>query len=415
MVIIKLKDILLNEDIPSDVKDAFGNIAFGQNTAISILQGTNKNEPNTKFEAELISSLKNWVSFSSDKTAKELYAKKELLKKASDYFPSILKPTTPNGTQIYRGLSRTMFSDEDFEKMKPDDFESPLIFGGKKYYKYIHPINYTPHREIQSWTVKLNIAKKFMSMGDYILMSKQNNEYMFSQKLMHTLFGENEGEILHFGKKYSDDIFALVSDDVYNDIITRHGNFKFPQTKDAVKEVVDSFGIKDYTINDDLTVDTNWDVDLTSKSLRYIPVQFGKVKGSFRCYSNRLISLKGSPREVGGTFDCSFNKLSSLEFGPEKVGGFFSCENNKLITLKGSPREINSSFDCTKNSLTSLEYGPEKVSGGFYCSDNPLTSLIGAPKEVGGEFVCLSAHYKPLDDSSKKWAKDNIKAKRFRW
>jgi hypothetical protein len=111
--------------------------------------------------------------------------------------------------------------------------------------------------------------------------------------------------------------------------------------------------IKNYTINDDLTIDVKGDVDLHRYGERELPeyIQFGKIKGNFDIYSSSdLISLRGCPREVSGSFSCS------------------ECYN-----------------------LKSLDGCPQIVKDGFYCSYcHSLTSLEGAPKIVGKDFRCLN-------------------------
>ena len=64
------------------------------------------------------------------------------------------------------------------------------------------------------------------------------------------------------------------------------------------------YGVKNYTINEDLSVDVNSDVDLMDKSLIEIPISFGVVSGNFSCKYNNLTSLEGCPVEVGGYFHC---------------------------------------------------------------------------------------------------------------
>ena len=91
------------------------------------------------------------------------------------------------------------------------------------------------------------------------------------------------------------------------------------------------YGIENYTINPDGSIDVYGDVDLSHKGLTELPLRFNRVSGYFDCGSNNLTTLKGSPRWVGGIFACSRNQLTSLEFSPEYVGGWFSCEFNDLI------------------------------------------------------------------------------------
>ena len=90
------------------------------------------------------------------------------------------------------------------------------------------------------------------------------------------------------------------------------------------------YGITNYTINPDGSIDVNGSVDLSFNDLTELPLRFNKVSGYFRCHNNRLTSLKGCPRWIGGNFNCYNNQLTSLEFSPDYVGGDFDCEYNNL-------------------------------------------------------------------------------------
>jgi hypothetical protein len=148
------------------------------------------------------------------------------------------------------------------------------------------------------------------------------------------------------------------------------------------------YGIKNYTIRDDGTVDVDGNVYLFNKELSKIPLKFGKVSGGFNCRHNQLTTLEGCPSEVGGDFDCYSNQLESLEGGPIEVGGHFNCGHNKLTTLEGGPSEIGGGFNCRHNQLTTLEGCPSEIGGGFNCRHNQLTTLEGCPSHVGGHFNC---------------------------
>jgi hypothetical protein len=109
--------------------------------------------------------------------------------------------------------------------------------------------------------------------------------------------------------------------------------------------------IKNYTINDDLTIDVNGIVDLEDYKEKQLPeyIQFGKVTKHFYInFCKNLKSLKGCPQEVGGYFFCNFcPKLESLEDSPMKVGGGISCTDCKsLKSLKGCPQEVGGDFHC---------------------------------------------------------------------
>ena len=133
---------------------------------------------------------------------------------------------------------------------------------------------------------------------------------------------------------------------------------EFLTSKEEVEKFLDNFGIRNYTIHDNLIVDVNGSVDISYARLAVIPVKFGTVSDSFICSSNRLTSLIGSPREVGRDFNCRYNNLTSLAGAPREVGGNFYCAYNKLTSLKGSPQAVGGDFGCSFNELTSLKGAP---------------------------------------------------------
>jgi hypothetical protein len=91
-----------------------------------------------------------------------------------------------------------------------------------------------------------------------------------------------------------------------------------------------SYKIKNYAINDDLTISVNNNVDISFKNLEEFPsyIQFYEIKGTFDCSENKLISLRGCPIIVTGNFYCYNNKLTSLASCPEIVEGKFFCHGN---------------------------------------------------------------------------------------
>ena len=117
------------------------------------------------------------------------------------------------------------------------------------------------------------------------------------------------------------------------------------------------YGIENYTINDDGTIDVNGDVNLWIKGLTELPLTFNKVTGYFNCGYNNLTSLKGCPRWIGGNFDCGNNRLASLEFSPDYVGGHFWCEWNRL-TDNYCDTEIMGNFytSLEQEGLTEVNY-----------------------------------------------------------
>lgn len=79
------------------------------------------------------------------------------------------------------------------------------------------------------------------------------------------------------------------------------------EDKVMIKKWLDRVKIKNYTINDDFTVDVDSDVVFTYMHLPEIRVQFGVINGNFNCSDNDLTSLKGAPLEIHGDFHCERN------------------------------------------------------------------------------------------------------------
>jgi hypothetical protein len=156
-----------------------------------------------------------------------------------------------------------------------------------------------------------------------------------------------------------------------------------------INDVCKKFNIKNYTINDDYSIDVKGDVDLGNKGFIKLPLKFNIVSGYFDCRVNKLTTLEGCPKKIGGNFLCSYNRLTTLEGCPKKIGGDFRCSHNQLTILKGSPKSVLGNFHCDHNKLTTLEGSPKSVGGGFDCSHNRLTTLEGGPTSVGGYFLCV--------------------------
>jgi hypothetical protein len=159
--------------------------------------------------------------------------------------------------------------------------------------------------------------------------------------------------------------------------------FTVSNSKDVSPErLLEHFGIKNYTINDDGTVDVNGKVDLFKEGLTEIPIKFGVVRGDFDVRFNNLLSLKNSPRVVTGSFNCSYNyDLSSLKYGPKSVKNYY-CHDCDLKSIEGAPNEVTGEFNCSYNeNLTSLKDGP-KIVGIYKCNSCGLKSSEGLPNKV---------------------------------
>ena len=142
-----------------------------------------------------------------------------------------------------------------------------------------------------------------------------------------------------------------------------------------IDSICSEYGINDYTINPDGSIDVDGSVILSSELLTIIPLKFGTVTRDFDCDRNQLTSLEGSPKKVGGYFDCHNNQLTSLVGCPEVIGGDFDCSRNELKSLVGCPEIIGDNFYCRENQITDFKGVPEFFEGLFYCEENPIEEI----------------------------------------
>ena len=126
--------------------------------------------------------------------------------------------------------------------------------------------------------------------------------------------------------------------------------FKIFESIDDIESICRKYGIKNYTVNDDGSVDVDGNVNLRNLGLTKLPIKFRNVSGDFYCSNNQLISLEGCPQSVGGYFFCDNNQLTSLEGSPQSSGSFY-CRNNQLTSLEGSPKSVGRDFYCHNNPI----------------------------------------------------------------
>jgi len=173
------------------------------------------------------------------------------------------------------------------------------------------------------------------------------------------------------------------------------GNLINKKEKKRIDSICKMYGIENYIINPDGSIDVDEDVDLMNMQLRRLPLLFNNISGSFHCTNNKLTSLEGSPTTVRGNFSCSSNKLASLKGSPNTINGDFYCTGNELTSLNGGPMTIGGDYICSYNNLTTLEGSPTTVGGGFYCSANELISTYSGDidLEIVGTFYLNDTIY----------------------
>jgi hypothetical protein len=151
--------------------------------------------------------------------------------------------------------------------------------------------------------------------------------------------------------------------------------YKIFESNTEIDEICRKYGIVNYTINSDNSVDVDGGVDLYWKKLTSIPLNFNIVNGYFNCGNNYLTSLKGCPVRVGNWFSCHNNKLTSLQYSPQYIErGGFDCRWNEIESLQYCTELIRDDFYCYENNLTSLQYHPT-VYGKFWCDNNQINTF----------------------------------------
>jgi hypothetical protein len=150
-----------------------------------------------------------------------------------------------------------------------------------------------------------------------------------------------------------------------------------------IRQWLDQYEIKNYTIRPDGIVDVKGDVDLPNFRETTIPIQFGTVTGAFDSQASGITSLKGVPQLVGQMFTCSDTKIISLMGAPQHVGGEFYCHDTKITSLAGCPKHVGGLFDCRSTQIRSFS-GVDKIikyiGGDFYYSGKQAylpTHLLG--------------------------------------
>ena len=110
-------------------------------------------------------------------------------------------------------------------------------------------------------------------------------------------------------------------------------SISFPTSEDQVVKLCKRYDIQNYSINPDLSIDVDRDVNLVGLKLTSLPLRFSRVGGGFYCYSNQLTTLEGCPREIGEGFYCHYNRLTTLGGCPREVVGDFNCSYNPVTEI----------------------------------------------------------------------------------
>jgi hypothetical protein len=144
-------------------------------------------------------------------------------------------------------------------------------------------------------------------------------------------------------------------------IVREHINEKFTQDSDPIDDLgigtrhlvekwLKKYNIVHYQINDDLTINVNGEVNLsTSRLSGSLPkyIKFNIVDGKFNISNNKITSLKGCPKIVKSNFECMYTDIKNLKYSPIEVNGSYLCSYmHNLQSLEGLSQKISNGFYC---------------------------------------------------------------------
>jgi hypothetical protein len=127
------------------------------------------------------------------------------------------------------------------------------------------------------------------------------------------------------------------------------------RTEQEIKDLCSEYGIWNYQIRDDGSIDVEGDVILCNKldDFKQLPLNFNVIKGDFDCSGDSLTTLEYSPKMVDGEFYCQYNyHITSLE-GLENtnIDSWLDVEGCRdLYSLKGFPKKVGY-FNCRRTPI----------------------------------------------------------------
>lgn len=105
---------------------------------------------------------------------------------------------------------------------------------------------------------------------------------------------------------------------------------------EKIKSECDKYGITNYSINNDGSIDVFQDVRMGYYSLIRIPLKFNFIDGDLNLSGNNLVSLEGCPKNLTGSLSLLHNKnLKNLEHSPEEVGRIIHLRFSGIESLDG--------------------------------------------------------------------------------
>lgn len=140
---------------------------------------------------------------------------------------------------------------------------------------------------------------------------------------------------------------------------------------------------KDYTINDDLSINLKTSVHFSSIALKkaivangnILPFSIASVEGDITLKRMFLKSDQGLPINVTGSMDISYNKIEKFTRS-RTIGMDLAANNNLLFTMENVPK-VGRSIDLSDNKLTHLTGLQEHIHGDLSINNNRLKVVAG--------------------------------------
>jgi hypothetical protein len=201
------------------------------------LSATKLDEPNTKWEDDLITKLNTWVGESDNVIANYFKKNKDIFKQLAKEYPKLFQ--APIGESVYRG---TKVSRATVINILSKQSKMKVITVGSKRLVVIGNVLYTPKRESQSWSFSPKTALSFMKSGFYgsdkfpvMLSGKSTSDFILSPELMAAFYGENEEEIVRVAKQGKFTVM-LNADDLVEEFVLHHTKAAQPAFQSMVDE-----------------------------------------------------------------------------------------------------------------------------------------------------------------------------------
>lgn len=116
--------------------------------------------------------------------------------------------------------------------------------------------------------------------------------------------------------------------------------------KDYIDMICKKYNIHNYTINSDMSIDVDGNVDISNKNLSKLPLKFSVVDGIFDCSNNNLLNFIGIPKRC--------KRLCLSNTGLNDMNVFKYIYDIETISFSNNEKLV--SFDGCNVPVTKLDF-----------------------------------------------------------